>query len=269
MKRQVLFVDDEPLVLEGLKRMLRVLRDQWDMHFVESGEKALALLEQMPMHVVVSDMRMPGMNGAELLHGVMQKYPGTVRLILSGYADRELILGCVDSTHQYLSKPCDPEALLGAVARAAALEGALQSDRIRRLIGQMQNIPSLPSLYGEIVDRTSDPNVTLEEIAETIAKDPAMTAKILKLVNSAFFGLRRDVSSLSEAISYLGIDTIKSLVLTVNAFAQFEGKNYPGFSIDQIWGHSLSVAAGAKQIAREEGCKPRVREEAFVGGDVA
>lgn len=266
MKTQILFVDDEPLILEGLKRMLRTLRDRWEMHFVDSGAKALELMEQKPIQVVVSDMRMPGMNGAQLLTQVMEKHPETVRLILSGYADRELIMKCVGTTHQYLSKPCDPETLLAAVSRAAELEASLQNEKMRKLIGEMESLPSLPTLYSEIVEKVRDPEVTIEDLAETITKDISMTAKILKLVNSAFFGLGREISSVSEAISYLGIETVKSLVLTVNAFSQFEGAKLKAVSLEEIWSHSLAVASGAKQIAKAEGCSARVQEEAFVAG---
>ena len=109
-KKRILFVDDEPLVLQGLQRMLRSMRDEWEMEFAEGGAKALERLAQAAFDVVVSDMLMPGMNGAALLAEVMQRHPHTVRIILSGHADKDLILKCVGSTHQYLSKPCDPDA---------------------------------------------------------------------------------------------------------------------------------------------------------------
>src|SRR5438093_827737 len=115
MKTRILFIDDETLVLQGLQRMLRSMRNDWEMEFVESGAKALERIAQVGFDVVVSDMRMPGMNGAELLAEVMKRNPKTVRLILSGHADKELILKCVGSTHQYLAKPCDPEALKATI----------------------------------------------------------------------------------------------------------------------------------------------------------
>ena len=99
MTRRILFVDDEALILGGLQRMLRGMRAEWEMVFAESGAKALELMEQSPFDVVVSDMRMPGMNGAALLAEVMKRFPKTIRLILSGHADQELILKCVGSTH--------------------------------------------------------------------------------------------------------------------------------------------------------------------------
>jgi YesN/AraC family two-component response regulator len=126
MKQRVLFVDDEPMVLEGLQRMLRSMRTEWDMVFAQSGMKALELMSQAPFDVVVSDMRMPQMNGAELLAEVLKRHPQTVRLILSGHADKDLILKCVGSTHQYLAKPTRPEDLKAAIARAAELNSSLK-----------------------------------------------------------------------------------------------------------------------------------------------
>ena len=116
------------------------------------------------------------------------------------------------------------------------------------------------------MDRTNDPNTTLVEVAEIISKDPGMTAKILKLVNSAFFGLRRDIANMQEATSYLGIEAIKSLVLTVNAFSQFEGRQREAIPIGEIWSHSLLVGSGAKLIAKTESCPTSVQERCFVAG---
>src|SRR5258708_5867146 len=221
-KTRILFVDDEAFVLEGLQRMLRHLRAEWEMVFAESGSKALELMGQNPFDVVVSDMRMPGMNGAELLAEVMKRYPKTVRLILSGHADQALILKCVGSTHQYLSKPCEPDMLKATVLRAAGVGNSLQDQKLRQLVAQMDRLPSIPSLYMQIVEKLRDPEVMLEQIGELIGGDLGMTAKILKLANSAFFGLRREISSATEAVTYIGLETIKSLVLAINAFSQFE-----------------------------------------------
>jgi HD-like signal output (HDOD) protein/CheY-like chemotaxis protein len=266
MKRKILFVDDETLVLQGLQRMLRPLREEWDMEFLESGARALERMAAAPFDVIVSDMRMPGMNGAELLNRVMKQYPKTVRLILSGHADKELILKCVGSTHQFLAKPCDPEALKATVMRAAASENAVQNEAIKRLVAQMARLPSIPSLYCEIVEASQDPEITMEAVGRIIEKDIAMTAQILKLVNSAFFGLRRQMSSPAEAANYLGLDTIRSLVLSVNAFSQFDAPKLEGFSIAALWAHSLETGAAARTIAQMEDADRKLADEAFVAG---
>jgi HD-like signal output (HDOD) protein/CheY-like chemotaxis protein len=266
MKHKILFVDDEALVLQGLQRTMRSMRNDWDMNFVDCGAKALEFMSATPVDVVVTDMRMPGMNGAELLAEVMKRHPRTVRLVLSGHADQDLILKCVGSTHQYLSKPCDPETLRATVTRALDLESSLKNERLQKLIAQMEHLPSVPSLYSELVDLISQPDTSLEEVGNVIARDLGMTAKILKLVNSAFFGLRREVSSPTEAVTYIGLDTIKSLVLSLNAFSQYEGNQSGGFSLGALWSHSLSTATAAKFLAKFEKADSKTVDEAFVAG---
>ena len=266
MKKHVLFVDDEEMVLQGLQRSMRAMRNDWDMTFVDSGAKALAFLEMTPVDVVVSDMRMPGMNGAQLFDEVMKRFPQTVRLILSGHADQELILQCVGSTHQFLSKPCDPEVLRATVRRAIELEGSVKNVHLQQLVARMENLPSIPSLYSEIVEKMNDPDAALEDVGVIIAKDPGMTAKILKLVNSAFFGLRREVSNPTDAAAFLGLDTIKSLVLSLNAFSQYESVKTDGFSLAALWNHSLATAAAAKRIAQLEKSAAKIVDHAFAAG---
>ena len=266
MKKRILFVDDDALVLTGLQRMLRSLRQEWEMEFVESGTQALARMAEMTFDVVVTDMRMPGMDGAELLAEVMRLYPKTVRIILSGHADKDLILKCVNSTHQYLSKPCESESLKATIQRACGLENNIENERLKQLVARMERFPSLPSLYVEIVEILNDPNTTIEDIGGIVSRDMAMTAQLLKLVNSAFFGLSRVVSSPFEAALYLGIDTIESLVLSIHAFSQFDDLKSCGFNLDALMLHSMNTAARAKQIAQLEEASAKVRDECFVAG---
>ena len=242
------------------------MRAEWEMEFVESAEAALRLLEQRPFDVIVSDMRMPRMNGAELLAEVMKRHPTTVRLILSGYADRDLILKCVGSTHQYLAKPCDAESLKATVARASNLEGSLHNERLKTLVCQMNRLPSIPSLYMQVVEKSSRADVSMEEIGGIIGQDIGMTAQILKLINSAFFGLARQLSSAEEAVAYLGLDTIKSLVLSIHAFSQFEKAETGALNIEALWNHSMQVASLAKRISKLECQEDNLSEEAFTPG---
>ena len=142
----ILFVDDEPNILEGLQRMLRPMRREWQMSFAKSGAEALETLGANEIDVIVSDMRMPGMDGARLLHEVREKHPHVVRLILSGYSEKEMIMKSVGAAHQYLAKPCDADVLKTTVQRACALRDFLENESLRRLVSQLHSIPSLPSL---------------------------------------------------------------------------------------------------------------------------
>jgi HD-like signal output (HDOD) protein len=266
MKTRVLFVDDEPLVLQGLQRMLRSMRHEWDMTFVESGAQALERLRQEPFDVVISDMRMPGMNGAELLGAVTKKFPKTVRLIFSGQADQDLVLKSIGSAHQYLSKPCDPDTIKTTVARTIGLEAALRSQALQQLVSQMDCLPSIPTLYSRIVQKLQDPEVGVDEVAEIVAQDLGMTATILKVVNSAFFGLGQRISSPHEAVAYLGLQTVKSLVLCMGALSKFEEVSLGGFSLETLWSHSLATAGAAKRIVEIESQDRKLIDEAFVAG---
>lgn len=264
--KRLLFVDDDPLVIEGLRRMLRPMRREWDMHFESSALDALKAMESQPFDIVVSDMRMPIMNGAEFLNVVMKRFPRTIRFILSGYADDTLILKCIGSTHQFLSKPCDPEVLKQAVRRAVALEERMTDPKLRQLVSQITHLPSLPSLYLSIVEVLQDPNVPMKRVAEIISQDIGMSARILNLVNSAFFGLVREISDLHEAVAYIGLDIIKSLVLSLNLISQFERAHCKHFDPEQVWRHSLRVAVAARRIAVQEKTSPHIINEAFVAG---
>lgn len=252
MKRRVLFVDDEPRVLQGLQRMLRSMRNEWEMSFAEGGHKALDMMAENPFDIVVSDMRMPGMDGAELLKHVMEKYPQTIRIVLSGHSDREMILKSVRTAHQYLSKPCDAETLKATVGRASSLRELLASEKIKQLVSKIDSLPSLPDLYMKMMDELQKSDSSVKKVGDIIQQDIGMSAKILQLVNSAFFGLPRQISDASQAVSLLGLETVKALVLSVHVFSEFPQTKMEGFSPNTLWKHSLTVGNFAKQIFQEE-----------------
>lgn len=264
--RRVLFVDDEPKILEGLQRMLRSMRHEWEMEFAQDGPSALETLKSRHFDVVVTDMRMPGMDGPMLLSQVRALHPQIVRIVLSGHSDHELILSSVGPAHQYLSKPCDPELLKQTVSRACALSDLLSNATLTLLVSQMQSLPSLPSIYMQLMKEVEAADPSIKKIGEIICKDPGMTAKILQMVNSAFFGLRRHISNPTDAVSLLGLDTIKSLVLSIQIFSQFSSTRIPGFSLTDLWDHNAAVGDLAKKIAKAEKQSPRVVDDSFAAG---
>ena len=265
-KTTVLFVDDEPMVLRGLQRMLGPLANEWEMAFVESGPKSLDVMAKTAYSVVVTDMRMPGMNGAQLLGEISQKYPKSVRIILSGHADKNLVVQCIGTAHQFLAKPCEPDSLKAAVQRASQFERSVKSEILKELIAKMETLPSMPELFHRITQKLRDEKCSLDDVGELIATDIAMTAKLLKLVNSAFFGLRRQISNPQEAVTFLGLDTIKALTLAVNAFDSFEDKAPGPWSIEQLWQHSMQIGNWCKNIARFEEYSDAEVDDCFISG---
>jgi len=265
-KTRVLFVDDEPKILAGLRRMLRKMRDEWEMEFVTSGREALEALEKQPFDVVVSDMRMPEMDGAELLNEVRAHCPTAVRLILSGHSDREMILKSVGPTHQFLAKPCDAESLKETVARACTLRDLLADQTLKAVVARISSLPSVPGLYSRLLQVLESPEGSLREVAEIISSDVGMTAKILQLVNSAFFGLRHPIESPSQAITYLGMDTVRAVVLTASVFAEFEGADKAKQAAEDLYPHSIRTGSLSAKIAKMAGADKTLTDDATMAG---
>ncbi|MEO7818556.1 MAG: response regulator, partial [Actinomycetota bacterium] len=228
--------------------------------------EALKALEQAPFDVVISDMRMPGMDGAQLLNEVRQRYPQIVRIVLSGHSDQEMIYQSIAATHQYLSKPCESELLRAAVMRACALRELLGNDSLRRLVTGMQQIPSQPTLYAEIRREAESKAASIRTIGTIISKDMGMTAKILQLVNSAYFGSRGTVSTAEQAVNLLGLDTVQALVLTVHVFSQFASTLGSRFNMDRLWEASTETGSLARAIAQAEQAPALVIDQAYTAG---
>jgi HD-like signal output (HDOD) protein/CheY-like chemotaxis protein len=261
-----LFVDDEPRVLQGLQRQLRLMRMEWDMHFVEGAKQALEFMATHPVDIIVSDMMMPGVDGSELLTAVAQDHPRAVRIVLSGHAEREAVLRLVGPAHQYLSKPCDADELRKAIVRALALRDLLGNERLKQLTTRIKNLPTLPAMQKQLTEELRKESPSLERIAEIISRDVGMTAKILQLVNSAFFGLAQPIGTPSEAIVYLGLNTLRALVLSLGIFSQYGEDASHCFSLDVLASHSWVTGLIARKIAQEQRKEQKFVEQCFLAG---
>jgi HD-like signal output (HDOD) protein/ActR/RegA family two-component response regulator len=261
--RRILFVDDEAQVLDGLRNLLRKQRQRWAMTFVGSGRAALEELARAPYDVVVSDMRMPGMDGAELLRETKRLYPTTTRIILSGHSEHEAVMRALPVAHQFLHKPCDPEQLRIVVDRACELQTLLGAPDLRSAIGavlgRLDKLPSTSSSYQALTSALDDPHGTVGAIAAVIERDPAMSIKVLQLVNSSYFGLQQSMTSIKQAVNYLGLELIKTLAMTAQLFARIEAQPIAGFSLPDFQARAIRAA----RIARKLLTDPRRADEAF------
>lgn len=264
--RDILFVDDEPNVLDGLRRMLYPFHGEWRMKFATSGAEALQSLAANPCDVIVADMRMPGMTGSELLSKVARQYPQVVRIVLSGMCDQEFTVICTASAHQYLAKPCDARTLQAAVNRALGLRTMLADSPLKTFISQLRSLPSLPAAYMQLLEAVHDPEVHVRRLGRIMSRDIAMTAKVLHLANSPLFGLRRTILDPGEACAYLGVDTIKALVLSLAVFSQFNQTGLSHFSVGRLETHSFQTGVLAKRISQFEQLPRSSIDEAFLGG---
>jgi HD-like signal output (HDOD) protein/CheY-like chemotaxis protein len=266
MKPTILFVDDEPMILQAMRRALHGLRGSWNMLFAGSGKEGLEIMEREQIHIVISDMKMPEMSGLQFLTEAKRRYPQVIRMILSGQADEEQIIRSVGVTHQYLSKPCTNEVLVSTIKQALGLRKILADEKLELLVSQIESLPSLPMLYSKIIDELQSSDVSITRISDIVCRDPGMTTKMLQLVNSPFFGIRRRITNPAEAVAYLGTDVIQALVLSVQVFSCYDAKKVPGFRLEDIWCHSQTVAGIAKKIFQREGRAKTDVDEAFTAG---
>ena len=248
---RVLFVDDEPRVLEALERSLFQLDVDWEASFAGGGNEALAELEQRPVDVIVSDMRMPGMDGAALLTHVCEKFPQVVRIVLSGQTDEAAAIRVVRVAHQFLTKPCSSDVLKQVIERTRALKGWLSDRRLQAVVGQIRHLPSTPRLFEALNEALDSESSSADTVAEIVRQDPAMSSKILQVVNSSFFSSSASIIDVRTAVVRLGLKTIRNLSLGIGAF-EAVGKlgKPPRRVIDELQARSLATAKLASRIAQ-------------------
>ncbi|WP_182866220.1 response regulator [Stieleria mannarensis] len=259
----VLFVDDEPQALRQLERQLIAEDVDWECDFATSGEEAIAMMAASKFDAVVTDMRMPGMDGAALLNYVSKKHPNMVRIVLSKPSDRDAVLRSIVSMHQFLPKPCDATELRTTIDRACSLRDVLVSDSLQRLVGGLSRLPSVPSVYRELTAELRNEDASISSIGKIVAKDAVMTAKVLQLVNSAIFCLSHHISDPVKAVSLLGASTLKSLVLAIGIFQEFEALGVNGFSAEVLMQHCLRVSRMTKLIGQHERLDSQAVEDAI------
>ena len=263
---RIIFVDDELNVLQGMRRSLHAMRSEWTMEFVLGGVEALAALKASPADVIVTDMRMPGMDGWQLLTEVRKLYPQTVRLILSGHAEATSIMRAVGMAHQYLAKPCESAAIKSAIVQTLKLRHLVSNDQLVALVGQVSMLPSAPKAFQEVLACIQEPSASMADVARIIGRDVAMTANVMKMVNSAFFGARQPIVTTDRAVAYLGLDTLGALVLAHSVFKSGRPTAIAGFSLERLWSHSLQTALAARAIALCEKFSSAEAERAFLAG---
>jgi DNA-binding NarL/FixJ family response regulator len=222
MKKRILFVGGDLALCQEFQAQESGPEAAWAAQMASTGEEALALCYQASFDAVVADVRLSGMSGTDLLDALMRRQPKAMRIVLSDLADIESTMKCIGHAHHHLVKPCSAATLRNALNQALAQETWLPSEPAQGLIAQMRQVPSPPKTYFQVVEEMRSPTCSIEKIAELIAQDPAMTAKVLQLANSAVFGLELNVVRPLDAIGYIGLETTKAIVLLAHTFSSFD-----------------------------------------------
>jgi len=262
MKKRILFVDDEPLQLSVYAMMMEDSAAAWELACAGSGREALEILAGERFDVVVSDMRMPGMDGAELMTEICRRQPQVSRIIISGIDDQEEIARCLETTHQFLAKPVREAELLATLACIRQLDAYLQDEPLKALVGKLDTLPSFPAIYLKIMREINADEPSIEDIADIVVQDPGLTAKMLQVANSAAFGLPQKVSSAFEAVQFLGLSAVRSIALSAHVFSSFDAPHIPGFSAHNLWDDALRCAHITRVIMQMETADENRTEDA-------
>jgi len=254
---RILFVDDEPQILEGFRFALRRYAREWDIHTAEGGPEALIEIETGPFDIVVSDMRMPGMDGSAVLRHVKDKQPDAVRFMLSADASPEALLRTLTVAHQYLPKPFGMSELRTFLERVRQLRGVIADPGIRRLATELHALPGLPTLHDDLDRVLAEPAASCADVTRVVERDVAMSLKVLQLGSSTFFGDGEgEVTRISEAVARLGLPLLRTLWKTEGVFEKLT-RAADGFDASALQARSRLVAALSAQILGE-GIEARV-----------
>lgn len=265
-KKTILFVDDDPSVLDGLRRTLRPMAEEWKITFVTNAKDALLAMSQTCYDVVVSDIRMPKMDGVKLLEEIRRKFPNTIRLALSAYTDQQLVSKSIRCAHRFLTKPCDPETLKKAVLQACALHDRLYSDKVIKVVSNLKSLPAMPATYQRVIDLISRPDSSLRQVGKVIASDIGMSAKMLQVVNSAYYGLRHRIMDPVHAVVYLGLKTVQAMVLINGIFSKLDEEKVKRFAVTALQDHCIRVGGLAKAICQSQHMDRKQLEDAAMAG---
>ena len=262
----LLFVDDDPEILNSIRRVLYSMRKVWSCQFSVSGEDALELIKKYHFDVVVSDIRMPNMDGVMFLNYVRDLSPDSIRIALTGQSNYQASLGATGIIHHFMTKPVDRKTFNNSIQFALELRSLLTDKNVKAVISKMKSLPSKPQNYQKIMQELERPDPSISRVADYIKQDVGTSAKMMHLVNSAFFGLPRHIETPEQAVVLLGLETVSSLFLSINLFSQFDSMLLKKLNLETIYDHSLSVATlSAKLMAYLEPASHK-KDSAFIAG---
>jgi HD-like signal output (HDOD) protein len=251
-KKRILFVDDELRILQSIERLLRPYRRELEATFANGGEAALAIMDACPFDILVTDIRMPKVDGIAVLQYAKTQHPHIIRLALSGQTDLEAMIRSACLAHQFLAKPCGVEILHDVLNRIYGLHQQLRTSETRAALASLGALPSLPGSYYELNERLSGPRVNREEIISLIERDVGMLAKLLQIVNSPVFGSKKPLITARDAVSSIDLQMLRELLLVGQIFELCEVPEAKSFSMLNFYRHSLLVGSIASALVHTQ-----------------
>ncbi|HZR34842.1 MAG TPA: HDOD domain-containing protein [Nevskia sp.] len=260
---RILFVNAEADAPERLRQALRHRADRWELRFARGAAEALAELERQPAELVVCGAHLQDGSAGELLEQVRRRHPQTVRFVLSVGLDRGEAESVMPVAHQVLIRPDDILTLQRAIDRVADLLGKAQLPAVKRAVAAVHALPPLPQLYWKLTAELRRPECTSASAAAIVEQDPAMSARVLQLANSPYFGFGRAVRTVRDAATRLGLEQLRSALLSLMlSAAKMPLRLPPGYTMEALQNRSQHVAGLAASMMSH----PEERKTAFSAG---
>ena len=264
--KRILLVGKDKNSSGDLMKLQAVLSDGWEISTTDNGNDALTAMDKTPFDIIVTEMQIPGISGVELLKETSERHPSTVRYMVSEQGDKTAIIQSAGYVHQLVPSPVNPQDFRKLLENSLGLRRLLSDQTLCDRVAAIRSLPSPPDLYTKLVTELKSDTASIAEIADLIGNNIGIAAKLLQMVNSAYFGIPNRVDNISHAINLLGLDTVQSLVLSAGVFSQFEDPKLPGFSIDSIYDRSTIVGAKSRLLAHAFGLNRRITEDALLAG---
>ena len=261
----ILFVHSDGAVRKRIQDCFKRPPDGWSVHCAANANDALRLLARLPVDLIVAEEEMRHQGATLLLEVVSTRFPSLVRAAFTEgtAADRDLVHSPL--VHFFLSLSQDPAQWQEALTRACNARLDLHSEQVKAVVGGLGTLPVLPQVYLEF-ERVAEEGGGAQDLAEVVSQDAAIAGKLLQLVNSACFGLSREIHSSSEAIAFLGVNRVKSLILSNGLFDQLGAPTLGEFSQDSLWKHAATTSELAGRLGAKVGLDKADLDAAFTAG---
>jgi HD-like signal output (HDOD) protein len=251
---------------QALVDITQALGHAWESTSVSSEADALAQLEQRSFDALLVDFNLGSPDASQLLNQALEKRPETTRFLLAYEADLALVAAYVSGPHEILPKPIELASLKSRIESGVAPQDSSCNQSGRDPGTGTSASTAVPAVYAEVLKALDSQSVTKRQVGEIIAGDAALTSEVLRLTNSAYLGLPRDITNPVEAVESLGLETVKALVMALKFLAEHRQLK-PGYlSLEKLWLHSIRVAQLARDLILFETKDRALAAEALVAG---
>ncbi len=265
MSMKVLYLDDEASH-ERIRNGLPELGDSWEFHFTSNPRQALLAMSMYRFAAVVAGQMFTGQGDRHIFRRVRESHPSAVRILLNESNEGDINLGAVGLAHQVIPKPTDASVICDTIQCALRLGDLFLTREFRNQIAGIESLPTPPATYQELVREFQNPEVRIDRVVDIMSKDLALIAKLLQIVNSAYFGVSSEVKNLKHAVTLLGLDLVRNLALASGVFNRFPVKGMGYLTADWLADHGVAVGRRAYRIAEELGLEAHLCDTAMLAG---